>query len=101
MLTGPDELEAVAANLVDHRIETHLTAARSRGWLFEMVDPVIIAQDWGRMAAYHGRLRSGGTFGFVGLVLAKGVVSLFAESEGALVESLDALLAKVAAGMEL
>jgi hypothetical protein len=83
MLTAPVELDAVARKLADHRIESHLAAAQTHGWLFDMVDPVIVAQDWGRMVAYHGALRAGGAFSFVGLVLAKGVVSLFAESETA------------------
>ena len=101
MLTGPDELDAVARKLADHRIESHLSAARTHGWLFDMVDPVIVAQDWGRMVAYHGALRAGEAFSFVGLVLAAGVVSLFAESETASADSLDAILGEVAAGMEL
>ncbi|MCE3289406.1 MAG: hypothetical protein K0R83_1418 [Caulobacter sp.] len=101
MLTGPDELDAVARKLADHRIEHHLTAAQTHGWLFDMVDPVIVTQDWGRMVAYHGRLHAGGAFSFVGLVLARGVVSLFAESETASEQSLDAILGEVAAGMAL
>ncbi len=101
MRTGIDELDAVAGKLVDHRIETHLTAARTHGWLFEMVEPVIAVQPWGRMVAYHGSLRAGGTFSYVGLVLATAVVSLFVESETATAQSLDALLAEVAAGMAL
>lgn len=101
MLTGDDELDAVARKLADHRIETHLTAAQSHGWLFDMVDPVIVSQDWGRMVAYHGALRAGGAFSFVGLVMPAGVVSLFAESETASADSLDAILGEVAAGMEI
>ena len=101
MLMGEGELDAVAGKLVDHRIETHLTAARTHGWLFEMVDPVIVPQDWGRMVAYHGRLQAGGAFSYVGLVLAKGVVSLFVESETATPEALDALLSEIADGMAL
>lgn len=101
MLTGPDELDAVARKLADHRIETHLTAARTHGWLFDMVDPVIVTQDWGRMVAYHGRLHAGGAFSFVGLVLAKGVVSLLAESDTLSGDSLNVVLSEVAGGMEL
>ena len=101
MLTGADDLDVVARRLADHRIESHLTAAQSHGWLFDMVEPVIVAQDWGRMVAYHGRLHAGGAFSFVGLVLAKGVVSLFAESDTASESSLDAILGEVAAGMEI
>ncbi|WGM40532.1 hypothetical protein [Caulobacter sp. NIBR1757] len=101
MLTGEDELDAVAAKLVDHRIETHLTAARTHGWLFEMVDPVIVAQDWGRMVAYHGRLQAGGAFSYAGLVLPRGVVSLFVESETAPAEALSEMLNEVASGMDL
>lgn len=101
MPTGGDELDAVARKLADHRIESHLAAARTHGWLFDMVDPVIVGQDWGRMVAYHGRLHAGGAFSFVGLVLAKGVVSLFAESETASADTLDAILGEVAAGMEI
>lgn len=101
MLNGEGELDDIARKLADHRIETHMNAARSHGWLFEIVEPVIVTQDWGRMVAYHGRLRMGGTFSYVGLVLTTGVVSLFAESDKASVESLDAILSEVAAGMEL
>ncbi len=101
MLNSPDELDAIARKLADHRIETHLTAARTHGWLFDMVDPVIVEQPWGRMVAYHGQLHAGGAFSFVGLVLATGVVSLFAESDRASPESLDAILAEVAAGIAL
>lgn len=101
MLTGVDELDVVARKLADHRIETHLTAAETHGWLFDMVEPVIITQDWGRMVAYHGQLQAGGAFSYVGLVLATAVVSLFAESDTATAESLDAILAEVAAGMEI
>lgn len=101
MQTGEDELDAVARKLADHRIETHMTAARAHGWLFEMVDPVIVAQDWGRMVAYHGRLRAGGRFSYAGLVLPRGVVSLFLESETATDEALDTLLGEIASGMEL
>lgn len=101
MLTGPDELDAVARKLADHRIEIHLTAARTHGWLFDMVDPVIVTQDWGRMVAYHGRLHAGGAFSFVGLVLARGVVSLLAESETLSGDSLNVVLSEVAGGMEL
>lgn len=101
MLNGLGELDDIARKLVDHRIDTHLTAARTHGWLFDMVDPVIIAQEWGRMVAYHGELQAGGAFSFVGLVLATGVISLFAESDTAAPQSLDAILAEVAAGMAL
>lgn len=101
MLTGEDELDAVARKLADHRVASHLSAAQTHGWLFEMIDPVILTQDWGRMVAYHGRLQAGGAFSFVGLVLNKGVVSLFAESDTASEESLDLLLSDVAGGMEL
>lgn len=101
MPTGPDAFDAVARKLADHRIESHLTAAQTHGWLFDMVDPVIVTQDWGRMVAYHGALQAGGAFSFVGLVLARGVVSLFAESDTLSGESLDAILGEVAAGMEI
>jgi len=101
MLLEAAELDEVARKLADRRLETHLSAAQNHGWLFDMVDPVIIPQDWGRMVAYHGRLHAGGAFSYVGLTLPTGVVGLFVESDTATADALDALLGEVAGGMAL
>lgn len=101
MLTPGDDLQALARKLADHRIEGHLTAAQTHGWLFEMTEPQIIAREFGQVVSYEGRLLAGGRFAFTGLVLTTGVVNLLVESDTASQQALSEALSEVASGMEI
>jgi|GEM_PF-3664989 len=101
MLTRGEDLEPVARKLADHRIEGHLTAAQTHGWLFEMTEPQIIAREFGQVVSYEGRLLAGGRFAFTGLVLTTGVVSLLVESDTASRQALSESLMEVASGLEI
>ncbi len=101
MLTPGEDLEPVARKLAEHRIDGHLTAAQTHGWLFEMTEPQIIAREFGQVVSYEGRLLAGGRFAFTGLVLTTGVVSLLVESDTASRQALSETLMEVASGMEI
>lgn len=96
-----ERLEEIARNFVDFRIEAHLSGAQEHGWLFEMVEPQIVAREFGQVIAYYGHLLAGGRFNFTGLVLPTGVISIFVESDTASEEELSGTLSEVASGMEI
>lgn len=96
-----DQLPEIAERFVQFRIDAHYAGAQEHGWLFEMVEPQIVAREFGQVIAYYGHLTAGGRFSFTGLVLPTGVISIFVESDTASEEALSDTLSEVAGGMEI
>lgn len=94
-------LEQIARRFAESRIDAHFSGAQELGWLFEMTEPQIVARPFGQMVTYEGRLLAGGRFDFAGLVLPKGIVSIFVESDSASGQALSKTLSEVASGMEI
>ena len=101
METAAEDLPDIAERFAQSRVDTHYAAAQQHGWLFEMTQPEIVSTAFGQVIAYHGHLLAGGRFGFTGLVLPNGIVSIFLESDTASEEALEATLSEIAGGMEI
>lgn len=96
-----EDLPGIADSFVQSRIDAHYTNAQEHGWLFEMAEPQVFDREFGQVVVYHGRLMAGGQFGFTGLVLPTGVISIFVESDTASEHALSETLSEIAGGMEI